>query len=75
VTTHKPSGAVIASHGLLNTIAQKRTDNIIDKLVTAYRAGTLTNEEMRGAIGEIAAYRALGSELTNEIRELMKEEG
>jgi len=46
----------------------EREDEIISQLVQEYRAGTLTNDKMRGSIGEIAAMQDFRSHLESKIR-------
>lgn len=45
-----------------------REEDIIQVLVNDYNAGTLTDEKMRGSIGEIAGHRKFRTELEARIR-------
>jgi len=45
-----------------------REDDIVTALVNAYRADTLTNDKLRGSIGEIAGLRRFREDLEARIR-------
>ncbi len=45
-----------------------REDDIVTSLVNAYRSDTLTNEKLRGSIGEIAGIRGFREDLEARIR-------
>ena len=45
-----------------------REEDIISRLVSSYNADTLTNDKLRGSIGEIASLRAFRMELEGKIR-------
>lgn len=46
-----------------------REEDIIRELVMAYRADTLTNEKLRGSIGEISGIRRFREGLESKIRQ------
>lgn len=50
-----------------------KEEEIITTLVGKYRSNTLTNEELRGSIGEISALRDFREHLESQIRRGMVE--
>lgn len=53
----------------LLTRSRIEEEKIISRLVSGYRAGTLTTEKMFGGIGELSAMRHLVSTVSNEINQ------
>ena len=46
----------------------KREVDVMNRLIAFYRSGELTNEQLRGSIGEIAGLRSVLEELERSIR-------
>lgn len=55
-------------HGNLEEVIEQTEYEIISRLISQYRAGTLTDHQLRGSIGEIAGIRALLSHLDGAAR-------
>lgn len=49
-------------------ILHEHEQSVLNKLISQYRGGTLTDENMRGCVGEIVALRALRDTLDNRVR-------
>ncbi len=64
---HKGQAARMIRGQVEGTIIDKEED-IINDLVRLYHADTLTNEKLRGSIGEIAGLRAFREKLETDIR-------